>query len=232
MSEPIDYYKRIPKKFNKKYHNPGFKKHGIKIPFRGLIIGGCGAGKTNLLLDIITKMNGTFNNIVICCKSKNEPLYEYLAEKCPSIVFREGIDEIPEMEEFEDAGQSLIVFDDLVLEKDQKKIAEYYIRARKIGDGISCIYLTQNFYKTPKTIRVNCNYIFSKKLSSKKDLSMILDEFSLELDLDTMKQLYTNFTKKKTDFFMIDIENSDLEHKYRHNYSPVILGNYGIFPEI
>lgn len=214
----VDYYAKLPKKYNKKYHNPGFKVHGIKVPFRALILGASGAGKTNVLIDLIYKMDKTFNTIVICVKSKEEPLYQHLAESAPTIEFREGINEIPDLDYFESAGQSLIVFDDLVLEKDQGAIAEFFIRGRKVGGGISCVYISQSYFSVPKVIRLQCNYIFIKKLNNKNELRRILDEFSLDLDLDELKEMYAKYTRNRLDFFLIDVENPDIERKYRHNY--------------
>jgi hypothetical protein len=219
-ASPKNYYEVIPSYFKKKYHNPKYKKHGIKIPFRGLIVGGTGAGKTNLLMEILHRMNGTFENIVVCCKSKAEPLYEYLEEK--GITFFEGSDEIPDISEFEDCGQTLIVFDDLVLEKDQSRIKEYFIRGRKMGEGISCCYLTQSYFSTPKVIRQQCNYIFLKKLGSVRDLKLILSEFTLGVSIEELAAMYAASTQNKEDFFMIDTEacpdGGDGVGKFRHNF--------------
>jgi len=46
-----------------------------------LIIGGTGAGKFQTLMNSIRVMNGTFNNIHIITKNKEEPLYDYLESK-------------------------------------------------------------------------------------------------------------------------------------------------------
>lgn len=228
MSKLIDknlnhnFYDLIPKKFNKKYHNPSYKKHLINIPFRMLIVGGSGSGKTNTLLELIHRMNNTFENIVICCKSKEEPLYKYLEEKIgDGITFFEGIENVPNVDDFADCGQTLIVFDDLVLDKNQSAIEQYFIRGRKIGEGISCCYLTQNYFKTPKNIRVNCNYIILKKLSSKKDLNMILSEFSLGIDKDTLLALYKYSTSNPLSFLLIDIDAPDTR-KYRSGFLEIL----------
>ena len=92
-NEIIDFYKLIPKNMSTAYHNPKFKDHGLKIPLRALIVGGLGAGKTQLLINIIHKMSQTFERIVICLKCKDEPLYNFLASKCKNgVSFHEGAD--------------------------------------------------------------------------------------------------------------------------------------------
>ena len=64
----VDFYKSMPKKFLLQSHNPNYKDHKLNLPFRMLIIGGSGAGKTQTLMNLIRVMNGTFNNIHIITK--------------------------------------------------------------------------------------------------------------------------------------------------------------------
>ena len=59
---------------------------------------------------------------------------------------------------------------------------ELFIRGRKIGKGLSLIYLSQSFFKIPKIIRQQFNYLFLLKLSSGRDLNLILSDFSLGVD--------------------------------------------------
>eukprot|EP00952_Eustigmatos_sp_NYUAD-ZCMA_P014412 56171-Eustigmatos_ZCMA.PRE.1 len=65
----------------------------------------------------------------------------------------EGLAEFPDLDSLKDHGQILCCFDNLCLERDQSKIAQIYIRGRKIGGGISVCYLTQNYYSVPKHVR-------------------------------------------------------------------------------
>ncbi len=193
----------------KKIRNPGYDKHGIELPCYMLIIGGSGSGKTNVLMQFITLSDNTFDKIVICLKSKEEPLYELLEKSVPEVEFREN--EVPDMDEFDGAKMSLIVFDDLVLDKDQTKIQEYFIRARK--KNITCIYISQSYYKIPKLIRINARYILLKKLSSIRDLNLILSEFALQ-----KKELlheYELATKQFTDFLLIDIFNNSFRKNFQ-----------------
>jgi hypothetical protein len=47
------------------------------------------------------------------------------------------------------------------LEKDQKAIEQYAIRCRKLG--VSMMYLTQSWFKTPDTLRKNISHIIFKE---------------------------------------------------------------------
>lgn len=200
-----------------KVHNPGLTGHGLSVPFRMCCIGNSGSGKTNVCLDIMHKMSNTFRSIIICCKSKEEPLYEYLEKKIPEgLTFIEILSkaDYPDITEVE--PDTLIIFDDLCLEKDQSKIAEFFIRGRK--KNISCIYISQSYFCIPKVIRSQCNYIILKKINSVRDLSMILADFPLDIKLDQLKDIYSEATKSFQDFLLIDVNNNT----FSKNYSAMI----------
>lgn len=217
--ELIDFYKIIPKSMKTKYNNPNYEKHHINIPFRMLIVGNSGSGKSTLVLEMIHRMNNTFGNIILVCKNEDEPLYKFLRSKIPEthLQIYEGIENVPSMGDLDPDLQHLIIFDDLVLEKNQSAIEEYFIRGRKIAKGVSMMYLTQSYFKTPKTIRLQCNYIILKKLSSTRDLNMIMSDFSLGVDKKVLTNLYKFATEDKKNFLLIDIDK-ELSHRFRHNF--------------
>ena len=161
------YKRKEIKKYLQKADNPNINLHQLdKLPFRMVVVAPSGSGKTNFIFNLLEKFSkgkGTFNSITIICRAKDEPIYELLEEKSKKkIKILEGIENIPDINKFEKDQQHIVIFDDLVLEKDQKKISEFYIRGRK--KGISICYLSQSFYKIPKTIRQNCNYFVILKL--------------------------------------------------------------------
>ena len=64
-------------------HDPNRDIHNIDLHFRMLICGSSGGGKTNSLVNLIKmfcKGWGAFDEVKILCKSKHEPLYEYLSD--------------------------------------------------------------------------------------------------------------------------------------------------------
>ena len=71
----ISFYSRVKAK---KVHNPNYSIHGIQLPQRILLCGGSGAGKTNFALNVLKAMKNTFSKVIICCKTKHEPLYEMI----------------------------------------------------------------------------------------------------------------------------------------------------------
>ena len=222
----INYYEKIPKKYKNNYHNPNYDLHLINLPFRILVIGSSGSGKSNVVINIIQKFNDTFGNVKICCKDKNEPLYRMLSDKLDPSTFQiyEGFKNIPSLddkEEFDPSLQHLIVFDDLCLEKNQSIIEDYFIRGRKIAKGVNIIYLTQSYFKCPRVVRMNVNYIILKKVGSTKDLTCILREYSLGVDLNQLKNIYKKNVVSMTDFLLIDLDTTD-DKRFRKGFNQIL----------
>jgi len=216
----VDYYKVMPRKFLLQSHNPNFKDHKLNLPFRMLIIGGSGAGKTQTLMNLIRVMNGTFNNIHIITKNKDEPLYNYLESKVDTgLSITEGIDSAPNLDEFDKKEQSLIVMDDLVLEKNQKQLEQYFIRARKLN--CSLVYLSQSYFGVPKMIRMNLNYLIIKRLNTLQDLFRMMREYSLGVSKDVLVDLYQHSIQdNKQDFLLVDLD-SEPKDRFRFNFLDV-----------
>jgi len=208
--ELVDFYKKMPSSMTKKYHNPCYKDHQIDLPFLAGIFGGTGAGKTQTVMNLIKRMNGTFSKIILCVRKADEPLYNYLQSKIkdkdPIEIYEDG--EVPNVDDYAGFdGQILIIFDDLINKKDQKPIQEFFIRGRKTGGGISSIYCSQSYYKTPKDIRLQMNHIFIKRLNSTRDLHRVLAEHNLGVDKKLLEQIYNHCTaNNKQDFLLLRMD--------------------------
>jgi len=222
QAELLDWYKKIPSKYLTKQHNPNYHIHGLKVPFRMLIIGSSGAGKTQTLLNVIHNMGDTFNDIYIITKNKNEPLYEYLEDKLGkhglSVV--EGIDNAPDLDkDINKEDQTLIIMDDLVLERNQRTLEEYFLRARK--QNCSLIYISQSYFAVPQMIRKNLTYLIIKQLANLPDLFRILREYSLGVDKKQLMKIYEASTKdNKQDFLLVDLD-AEPKDRFRKNFNDI-----------
>lgn len=217
-AEIVDWYKKLPSKYLLKQHNPNFEIHGIKVPFRMLIIGGSGAGKTQTFLNILHNFGNTFQNIFIITKNKDEPLYNYLEDKLgkDGLSVKEGISNAPNLDDLDKEEQTLIVMDDLVLEKNQRQLEEYFIRARKMN--ASLIYISQSYYAVPRMIRQNLTYLVIKRLNTLGDLFRIMREYSLGVDKNQLKKIYDASTDTKQNFLLVDLEEAP-ENRFRKNFN-------------
>jgi len=214
----INFYEHFK---NKKTHNPNLNIHKIELPFRALINCASGGGKSNLMLNLLYEMDNTFHKIIIVSKA-SEPLYDFLQDKLNKStknnntveIYYEGA--IPEIEKMKEGKNGIIIFDDMVLTKDNR-IGEMFIRGRKLG--YSCVYISQSFFGTPKIVRQNVNYIWLGRGISKRDLRLILSEFSVNLSLDEMVKLYHNITKENMNFMMLDFNKRNI----RKNIKEIVL---------
>jgi len=225
----INFYEKI-KNVNKIY-NPNYNKHKLKIPGRFLIIGSSGSGKTNTILNLLKEMNGTFSSIDIYTRQPDEPLYKHLLEvykknhtigEEEGLNIHEGIMDLKPLNEYDETKNHLVIFDDMILEKNLKQVAEYYIRCRK--KGVSVIFLSQSYYLNDqnwKIIRRQANYIIIKKINSVKELMAIIKDYSLNISKEQFLKIYEDITKEnKFNFLMVDLDEEP-EKRFRKNYDVI-----------
>jgi hypothetical protein len=123
---------------------------------------------------------------------------------------------------FQDLGkdknsQKLFIFDDLVHEKNQDYIKSLYRRGRKIG--ISTLFLTQSWFATNIFLRAQCHYVFLLSIAGMRDLTMILSNFKLGVDEQTLFEIYKTATKQHLDFLKIDVRTNDMNKKFSRNFN-------------
>lgn len=208
-------YEKIPKELLDKVDNPNFHLHQLKLPFRMCIVAPSGSGKTNFLVNLISIFSankGTFQSITIITRNKDEPLYRWISQKSDQIVIKEGLSNTPPLDKFDKELNHLVVWDDLVLAKDLTMVEQYYIRARKLN--VSCIFISQSFFKIPKIIRNNCGYMVLLKLSGNREVNMILSEFGLGITKEELLELYKYATAEKFSPLVIDMEE-DATKRFR-----------------
>jgi hypothetical protein len=215
------YQHKDIKKYVTKYHNPNFQDTQIDIPCRIGVIAPSGTGKTQWVLNFISRSSGTFGHIIILYKA-SEPLYEFLRDKIGSknITFYTKLTELPNPN---DLGfgkkQVLMIFDDQIAERNQAKIEEYFLRGRKVGGGISMCYLSQNFFQIPTLIRRQFNYVIILKLSGNRDMKQIIQNYSLGLDANEVVKLYKDATKEKFNFLKIAVEERNDNKRFSKNFT-------------
>jgi hypothetical protein len=222
MSKIINFYDKIPKKLLPNVENPNIHLHNFKLPFRCCCIAPSGSGKTNWLLNLIklfSEGRGTFADITIITRNKDEPLYNYLASLSDQIQIKEGMESAPLLDKMDKDYNHLVVFDDLVLNKNQSIIENYYIRARKMN--CSVIYLSQSYFRIPKIIRNNCSYMVILKLSGNREVNMILSEFGLGLTKEQLLKMYKYATAEKFSPLIIDLEE-DPERRFRKGFTELL----------
>ena len=159
-------------------------------PYKMLIIGGSGSGKTNALINLINEQND-IDKIYLYARDLNEPKYKILIKKREDAgikhlndpnAFIECSNTMDDVyENINDYNSSrkrkiLIVFDDMIIDimtnkKFQAIIKELFIRCRKLN--ISLVFITQPYFSVPKDIRLNSTHYLIMKINNRKELQNI-----------------------------------------------------------
>ena len=196
-------------------------KEGNNLPFRMLIIGSSGSGKTNTLLHLINNLN-PIDKIYLYAKDTHEPKYEYFINKREQagiknlndphafIEYSDDMDDV--LDDINNYNKNrdkkvLIVFDDMIADIEYNKnfkriIKELFYRARKINVSIVCI--TQSYFRTLKDARLNGTHYILMKINNKKELKRIAEEKSGDLDYKDFLKMYNVCTREPCSFMTID----------------------------
>ena len=97
--------------------------------------------------------------------------------------------------EYED-NQKLVICDDYVCDKNQKKLIDYSMQGRR--KNCSVIYLSQSFFKTPFEIRKGCTHYCLYQPLSKGDTTRISSELGIN------KEDFKSATRKPNSFLYFD----------------------------
>ena len=139
-------------------------------PYRILIIGGSGSGKTDALLNLINNQPD-IDKIYLYARDPYEDKYQFLIEKRENIGLKHFNDPkafIEYSNNMHDVYKNidnynpdkenkiLIVFDDMIADMINNKklnsiVTELFIRGRKLN--ISLVFITQSYFKVPKDVQ-------------------------------------------------------------------------------
>ena len=198
---------------NKTEHNekwPYIPDH----PYRVLIIGGSGSGKTNTLINLINEQND-INKIYLYARDLNEPKYKYLIKKREDagkkhlnnlhafIEYSNTMDDVyVNINDYNSNRRRkiLLVFDDMI----KAIIKELLIRCRKLI--ISLVFITQSYFSVPKDVRLNSTHFLIMEMSNKKKLNNIAINHFANIDYKDFMKIYRECTKGTLNFLIIDIK--------------------------
>ena len=192
-------------------------------PYRVLIIGGSGSGKTNTSLNLINEQDyhDVIDKIYLYAKDLSEPKYEYLIKKHEDagiknlnnsnafIVYSNTMDDF--YEDIDNCNPKrnkkvIIVFDNMIADimsnkKFQAIIKELFIRCRKLN--ISLAFITQSYFSVPKDVRLNSRHYLIMKNNNKRELQNIAINHSANINYQDFMKIYRECTKKPYNFLAI-----------------------------
>ena len=157
------------------YTNQNKAKHNLKWPYipdhpyRILIVGGSGLGKTSPLLNLINNQPD-IDKIYLYAKDPYEAKYQYLINKREKVGleyfnhpkafmdYSNDMKDVYKNIEEQNPGKKrkvLLDFDDMIADMINNKklhpiVTEFFIRGRKLN--ISIVFITKSYFKVPKTL--------------------------------------------------------------------------------
>ena len=218
-----NYYELIDKNLQKKPKlDATFKNHHILPNSMILCIGSTGAGKTNSLMEFLSRKNNAFYEILLYTGSTtDEPLYNYLQKQIPDMQVFNNINDFPSLNEFDNEDkekEKLAIFDDFINlnKKEMVKINEYLTSGRKYG--FTCWLMAQSYTAVPKIITRNCNYFIIFKLNDNVTINCILKNHNIHnVESEIFRDAYFESIKEPRNFFMVDLKGGKLTHM-RNNF--------------
>ena len=206
------------------------KKHNEKWsyipdhPYRILIIGGSGSGKTNELPNLINEQDNrdVIDKIYLYARDLNEPKYQFLIKKRDNTGIKHAINPNAYIEcsnMMDDVYDNIndynpnrikkvsLVFDEMIADimknkKLQATIIELFIRCRKLN--ILLVFITQSYFPVPKDVRLNTTHYFIMKINNRIELKNIATDHSADIDYQDFKKIYRECTKEPYNFLTID----------------------------
>jgi hypothetical protein len=210
------------KQYLKKGNNPHFENTHIDLNSRVLIVGASGTGKTNALVQYIALSPNTYSKVIIVLKEM-EPLYDFLQEGLKkNITILTDLGKLPTLqklrENMEKEEEILLVIDDWVNDIHKYPVVnDIFIRGRKCG--ITTFFLAQSYYRVPKIIRQQMSFLILLKMSSAKDIQLILSDFALK-DKDRLREIYEDATRQNLNFLKINCSGGvNINEKFSHNWT-------------
>ena len=207
-------------------------------PYRILIVGGSGSGKTNALLNLINNQPD-IDKTYLYAKDPYEEKYQYLINKREKVgldyfddpkAFTEYSNDMQDVYKYiEDYNpgkkrQVSINFDDMIADMINNKklnpvVTELFIRGRTLN--ISIVFITKSYFKVPKDVRLNSTQFFIMKIPNKRELQQIALNHSSDIDFKDFMNIYKKCTAKP---YSILVNNTTLPSDDPSRFRKNLLG--------
>lgn len=211
-----------------------------KFPFSMLISGRSGSGKTQLLLNILSRPNlfgSYFHKILVFSPTAGDLDDTYKSLKLPKENFIKKFDtsilqkilenrkkqiEKEGIEKVARSDRVLLIFDDMIAEKkflDSKENLMMFTLLRHYL--ISVCILSQSFKKIPRPIRLNANYLAIFP-SLESEIQVMLEEITPSgINKKDFRNIIDYCTKGRYDFMAIN-NHADPDKRIRKNLAEII----------
>ena len=221
-----------------------------KVPFRALIFGPSGSGKSVLLVSLILDIyRSVFRRVYVFSPSVNHdsiwlPVKKYVKdelkvnedkERCffeeyKSEDLMKIIDTQTKVTKYLKDNKEkklyniLVVLDDIAdspeIARHNKLLQSLYVRGRHAG--ISVITASQKAFILHPVIRVNATQLFIFRLRNKKELDSIIEELGALADPKVLLEIYHMATAEDFNFLYVDLMKKNINEMFYQNFSSKI----------
>ena len=215
-----------------------------KHPFRILMVGGSGQGKSNLAIQMLYKPMVVFEKLYVFSSMIDQPKYKFLKrhydlldemveQKCDikqKTIVRwndtlEGIENL--LDELDPEYKNLILIDDFSCapsKTEQKAIDILYTKCRH--KNCSIIILTQLYFRAPasRPVRNNITHAILFQNYNNQELQLLQKELGSDLPKGEFRKLYNYILSKKYNFMVIDNDTDDKRRRYRNQFDGLYEG--------
>ncbi len=204
-------------------------------PCRCAIVGPGGSGKSNHFLDLLLRWM-KWNRVYLFCKNEKEDKAIFLQKKME--VFQAALDkklgdksyniysvstdlkDLPDLNDMVSESKdfhTIVIINDLVLEKNQENLAQFFIRSRHMN--VSILYCTQFYFSMPKVMRDSCTDIHVFKFADNRNIAKLANIYSRGISKQKFIELYHEATKDRYSWFNIDLRAKSMLLKYRRRFN-------------
>lgn len=205
------------------------KRHSALLPnsIRCIIAGPSNCGKTNLLVNLIISENGLkFENIYVYSKTLWQSKYKYLNEllgAIPEIGYFEFSSSDDVIEPKDAKANSIIIFDDVICEKNQDIIRNYYSLGRH--RSVDSFYLTTTYTRVGKhLIRDNCNFLIVFR-QDELNLKHIFNDMGVgcHMKFEQFQKFCFECWGEQYGFVVIDLDSEVDSGRYRKGFGDYLM---------
>jgi Cdc6-like AAA superfamily ATPase len=202
----------------------------FKHPFRLYIVGASGSGKSNLLLNLMSRTEfykGYFDEVFVISPTANELDDSYaILDLPPERFFQPNVEVLSVIESIQkkniekkgigNAPKILIILDDVISYRkftSSKQLLKLFVMGRHYG--ISLCLLSQAYHRILKSIRLNMSCMIYFKGSLKESQTIFEDYCPPGYSKKECMEMIHSATRVKWSFLCIDLHKSIEDGRYR-----------------
>ena len=198
-------------------------------PFRMVVCGASGCGKTNMVIDLIERFL-PWTALGVYARHLDNKQYTQFREriqkyekkkKAEVSTWADTLDAVVPVDDLCPDNRTLILFDDFVMAKDQSIIEDYFTRARH--KNCSVIYICQSWYNTPKVVRLNASHVAVFKGANGFDKTGIWKDVCSSMKREVFDEYYDTAIHTPYGFIFVDKNPLEPELEFHIKFDQLFL---------